>query len=154
MKKSSIIFFVTVLLAVLFLFYSLLIVNDSAIDINIHDTYFVVSNNSTAILGVTSILFFIYLIKVLVNKFKSNIENVILLVLSLLMIFITTQINSIINSVTNFQKQIIIDKQVAENIVSNNNFEYISNGILFTQFIFILLGYYISYRIGRNYIKK
>lgn len=144
-----------IIIVLIFIAIGLSAIEDSALDINIHDTYFVVDNFQMVVLGCVFLFFFIYLIKVLFGNFKNNFDNIAFTVAIVLMIFLISQVTLVFNSLIIHYEEMIPSLQNTSSVGSTtkDTFSVLSNSMLVFQLIFILLGLFVSYKIGRNTLK-
>lgn len=71
---------------------------DTAVDINIHDTYFVIESTTILILTIIFIFFSTYLVRMIMTRFKIIAINAIFLLSNLLMIILIAQVIQIIKN--------------------------------------------------------
>ena len=85
--------------------------HNSSIDLNIHDTYFVISSFSIFLIILIVISLIFYSFRVIISRFKNFIPNMILLIIIGLMIFTMTKIisfsKSLIDLTSNYSNELI-----------------------------------------------
>ena len=105
---------------------------DVVLDINVHDTYFVVENSHILLLSSVFVLFFVYLIRMLSTSFKNLTVNIIWIIVSLSFLWILFGIISMVNS------YIEISETTEYNLpISRNDFKTVVFGLYVIQ---ILIG--------------
>ena len=158
MNKKEIIWLAGTFLFILivgFSFFGLANTDDSVLDINVHDTYFVILNRDVFILSTIFILFFVYLIRMLKETFKNLIVNIIFLTSNTLVILILTQIISIVDSfakISGTTEYPPLSGGTVEH--TGNSTETFSFILLITQILFLILLIYSSIKTGKNYNPK
>jgi len=117
----------------------------STMDINIHDTYFIMPTSYFVVLLLILIFFGVYLIRMLRRNFKNKSANVIFLIVNILLVIKLTQTIYILNAFA----------QSAENETEmESGLMAFSNVLLTTQvFLLILLGF-SGIKTGLNYKNK
>ncbi len=119
---------------------------ESNTDINIHDTYFVITNVHFFLLLSVLIFFSVYIIRMLKMNFKNFTANLIFMISGLLFIWVLTGIISIVNS------HIQVTDTTEYNLtVTNNIFDNLSTVLYLTQIIIVGLIAYSGFKTGRNY---
>ncbi len=131
--------------------------SDSVVDINVHDTYYVISNfEFMFILGV-GIFFGVYLVRTLINKFKNLTSNLILMISIILLILALIGISSMLDA---FIKQTsgwtIYTPSSTQNIrpeiePRESNLELLANVLFYTQIVLLIFLAYCGFKTGRNY---
>ena len=120
--------------------------SDSTIDINIHDTYFVIANFHFILLFTVLIFFGVYLTRMLRRNYKNLTANLIFMISGLMSIWVLTGMISIVNSYVG------ISKTTEYNLpVTNNIFDNFSTVLYTIQIIIIGLIAYSGFKTGRNY---
>lgn len=118
----------------------------SNIDINIHDTYFVIPTLHLFAVWAILVFFFVYLLRMLRRNFKNLTANVVFMISGLLGVWILTGMITIINS------YIGVTETTEYNLpVTNNMFDNISTILYLTQIIIVGLIAYSGFKTGRNY---
>jgi heme/copper-type cytochrome/quinol oxidase subunit 1 len=133
---------------------------NSTIDINIHDTYFVIENFKIVLLLSVFLFFIVYLIKSFLNNFQSLISNFILIISTILFLIV---LNKIHNHLFNFNidnngwtiyPPLSATEIIPQNDVETNKIELyltiITNSILFLQILLMLLLVFCGYKIGKS----
>ncbi len=116
------------------------------IDINIHDTYFVIANFHFILLLSMLIFFVVYLLRMLRRNFKNLTANLIFMVTGLLNIWFLTGIISIINS------YIEVTEITEYNLpFTNNMFNNVATILYLIQLIIVVLIVYSGFKTGQNY---
>lgn len=122
-----------------------------AIDINIHDTYFVFPPFYVFILIATILIFSIYMIRVILQKFKNVFSNSVLIVSTVLMILIFTITISTVNSI---KATIEYPPLSGGEVEVNSNLNNVYNALLLIQTLLITLLVITGIKTGRNYQNK
>jgi len=130
----------------------------SAFNLNIHDTYFVIPKYIIAFLIGNLILFCVYLIRTIKNRFNNITSNVILMISSFLLIIIFNKLGVIIESVIQqnsgwtiyppLSSGIDIKQIELEAKLKTNTFNTISYLILIFQTLFIIFLTYCGFKTG------
>ncbi len=124
------------------------------IDINIHDTYFVLASYIVLIPIIVVFFSFIYFLRVIVEKFQNNTVNLVFLVSNLCLIIILSFLITIVNSFAIFPGQIIYPPLSALPVEQNGNgFDTVYYIMLTLQIFIILIEIIFSFLIGRKYNK-
>jgi len=118
---------------------------DSVIDINIHDTMFVIAKINLYILFSVLIFFSIYLIRVLRLNFKNKMANLIFLISNMLMILVLSNLISISDSYSQISGMTEASKNVK---YSSNVFNIFSNILVINQILLLILMAYTGIKIG------
>ena len=112
--KELIIMFFSIIVGVLLFIYSFGLNNltlGSTLYLNIHDTIFVIPSISILLIGLTFISLVFYSIRVVIFRFKSFVQNMILLMITGLMIFAMTKVilfsQSMIDLTNNYNNELI-----------------------------------------------
>ena len=138
---------------------------DSTLDINIHDTYFVITHFHIILLLGVLVFFGIYLIRALGKNFKNLTANLILMISTILMIIILNEISAIVES---FIQQTSgwtvyppmsagegieeIAQEIEQEIkVEENNFGILSSVLFYTQVLLLIFLAYCGFKTGQNY---
>ncbi len=139
----------------------------SNFDINIHDTYYVISIFHIAIVVLFLTYFVIYLIRVIARRFRNNTANIVLLVSSLILILVLSAVNSLLAtmteqlsgwsvypplSTTGVATEIDLDRTYRERVIKV--FEKLSNSVFLTQLLLAILIAYCGFKTGQNYKKS
>ncbi len=131
---------------------------DSTTDINVHDTYYVISTTHAIVLITPLIFFSIYLIRIFYQKFKNPVSNTVFMFSDIILIFIFTFLISFAGSIRETPGTTIypplsgIDNKVHDGNIWNDVY-YI---LLIFQLFFIILLAISAVLTGYNYrlIKK
>src|SRR5690606_28587620 len=129
--------------------------NDSVLDINVHDTYFVILKRDVLMLFSVFISFIVYLIRVFTEKFKNLVANIIFITTNTLVILVLTQIISIVDSyakISGTTEYPPLSGGTVEH--SGNSAETFSLILLITQIVLLILLIYSSIKTGKNYNPK
>ena len=125
--------------------------SESVTDIDVHVTYFIISNIHFILLFSVLVFFSVYLIRMLRRNFKNLTANMIFMISGLLNIWILSGIISIVKS------YIRVTETTEYNLpVTNNMFDNVSTILYLTQIIIIIIAILIAYsgfRTGLNYSK-
>ena len=130
---------------------------DSNLDINIHDTYFIIANFHFILLLGALIFFGIYFVRTLRRKFENLIANLILMVSTILLVLILIEIASILDALTRqttgwtIYPPLRAGEIVPELEPKENNFGILSNVLFFIQIILLTFLAYCGFKTGRNY---
>jgi hypothetical protein len=138
-----------------FAFFDLGNSNDSVLDINVHDTYFIILKRDIFILFSIFSLFIVYLIRLLKEKFKNLVVNTIFIITNVIVIIILTQIISIVDSfakISGTTEYPPLSGGTVEH--TGNSAETFSFILLITQILFLILLIYTSIKTGKNYNPK
>ena len=130
-------------------------VTGSAIDIQLHDTYFVVYSTQFAVVIGTMIFFLIYLVRVLIMKFENIVANLILMVSTVFLILNLMGIESMLSSmqdVGGWASFPSLDEVNSESI--ENNLDVLSNTLFYLQIFLLIFLAYCGFTTGRNYKLK
>ena len=97
MRKFKEIYWIAITLTFILIIFYILFgkegFTEETIDINIKDTYFVINFWNAIIVFAIIIFFFIYLIRILIEKFKNNISNFVFAAVNLILILILIPFN-------------------------------------------------------------
>ncbi|MCB0745061.1 MAG: hypothetical protein KDC67_14225, partial [Ignavibacteriae bacterium] len=134
---------------------------DSTLDINVHDTYFVIANFHFILLLGVLVFFGIYLIRTLRRNFKNLTANLILMISTILLVIILNGISAIVE---NFIQQTsgwtiypplsageVIEQKIE---TKENNFEILSSVLFYTQILLLIFLAFCGFKTGLNYKKK
>ena len=127
----------------------------SKTDINIHDTYFVVEKKELSLLIIKLTFFFVYLFRILREKFKNTTANVFFMIANFFMNISIVGLFSLIKSFAR-SSGVIENTANKSEILDSGSSEYI---ILWTLFLFfqilllISLGY-VGFKTGVNHKKN
>ncbi|PNQ72161.1 hypothetical protein C1T31_12605 [Hanstruepera neustonica] len=132
--------------------------SDSTLDINVHDTYFVIANFHFIILLGVVVFFGIYLIRTLRRNFKNLTSNLILMISTILLIIILNGISAIVE---NFIQQTSgwtiypplsagdgIEQEIEP---KENNFGILSSVLFYTQILLLIFLTFCGFKTGLNY---
>ena len=97
MRKFKEFYWIAITLTFVLIIFYILVGNEGfteeTIGINIKDTYFVINFWNALIVFAIIIFFFIYLIRILIEKFKNNISNLVFAVVNVILIVILIPFN-------------------------------------------------------------
>nr|WP_299072889.1 hypothetical protein [uncultured Allomuricauda sp.] len=135
--------------------------SDSTLDINVHDTYFVIANFHFIILLGVLVFFGIYLIRTLRGNFKNLTANLILIISTTLLIIILNGISTIVeNFVQQTSGWTIYPplsageglEQIEQEIESkDNNFGILSSILFYMQILLLIFLTFCGFKTGLNY---
>lgn len=125
---------------------------ESVLDINIHDTYFVIANSHFILLFGVLIFFTVYLLRMLRRKFKNLTANLIFMISNILLSLIIVQIISVVNSVSEFPSTTGYPSLSGETVKQVGNGLGILTIILFImQILLMILLAFCGFKTGLNY---
>lgn len=120
--------------------------SESYIDINVHDTYFVIANLHFILLLSVLIFSGVYLLRMLRRNFKNLTANLIFMISGLLSVWILTGMIAMVNS------HIGVTETTEYNLpVTNNTFDNVSTILYLIQIAIVGLIAYCGFQAGRNY---
>ncbi len=131
--------------------------DNSTVDFNVHDTYFVIANIHVILLVAVSIIFLVYLIRVLSRRFRNLTANLILMISTILLILVSLGISSIIESLmedtTGWTIYAPVGTEAAssESELANNNLTFLSQFLFYSQLALLIFLMYCGYRSNRSY---
>lgn len=134
--------------------------SESVIDINVHDTYYVISNLDVLLLMFVGVHFIIYLIRVLNNKFKTVAANVMLMISIIALFVVIKGINSILelfmvqNSGWTINPPLSTDGIEHEIESKENRFDLYVNLLFYTQVLLMIFLAFIGFKTGQKYKKE
>jgi len=164
-KKKELFWFIGTIIFVLILTFLIFgiegLKSNSAFDINIHDTYFVLTNFQFILLFGVLIFFGVYLVRALRRNFKNITANLILIISTILLLIIVSRISTIAE---NFIQQtynwtiyppLSTDEgieQIEQEINPRENpFEVILSGLFYLQILLLIFLAYCGFKTGLNY---
>ena len=128
---------------------------DSTIDINVHDTYFVITKIHFFVIFTFLIFYAIYLIRMLRRLFKNLTANLVFLILNIFAIILISQIISFSESFAEVAGKTEYPPLSVGNIEhKGNNFGSLSYYLLFTQILLIIFQTFISVKTGLYFKQK
>ena len=131
--------------------------SDSNVDINIHDTYFVIANIHFVLLFSVLIFFGVYLFRTLRRNYKNLMANLILMISTILLILVFIGIDSIVEALIQQTSEWTIypplsaGKNIPEIEPKENSFEILSNVLFLIQILLLIFLTYCGFKTGRNY---
>lgn len=131
--------------------------SDSTLNINIHDTYFVIANVHIMLLFSVQIFFGVYLFRTLKRNFKNLTANLILMVSTILLILVLIRIESIVDALIQQTSSWTIypPLSAAENISeiepNESDFKILANVLFLIQIVLLIFLTYCGFKTGRNY---
>ena len=60
------------------------------LDLNIHDTYYVIENNMFAFMTVASLVFIVYLVRLIIGRFRNVIANIVFMIANAVFLILFT----------------------------------------------------------------
>lgn len=138
-------------IAILISFYFLFGIDDSTV-LNVKDTYYAIETFTILIPFFISIFFFVYLIRVLIEKFNNLTANFILLIFNLLTIILFTYLLSFVHSQIELAGSIKYPPLSGGAVeVKGNNYQNFFYLLLFLQVTLIVLQSFLGIKIGMKY---
>ena len=135
--------------------------SDSILDVNVHDTYFVIANFHFILLLGVLVFFGIYLFRTLRRNFKNLTANLILMISTILLIIILNGISTIVeNFIQQTSGWTIYPplntgegmEQIEQEIEpTGNNFGILSSILFYTQILLLIFLAFSGFKSGRNY---
>ena len=123
--------------------------SDGTLDINVHDTYYVIANAHLLIPLVIILLFIIYLIRMVRNGFSNITVNILFIVIGLLMLYYSIDIMIILRSFSISPGTTIYPPLSGANeSIDGNSFYYISRVYEVFIFFVIILMMFCVYKMG------
>ena len=161
MKKREILWLVGTLLVGLVLNIVVFGINvfeaSSPIDINVHDTYFIIEDWTLIFVPSILLIVVVYLIRTLVYKFKNLTANLILMISTVLLIQAISEINLMLNLLSlGSSDWTIVPPSSTDEIQSGmnsmkNSSKTLSRVLFFTQTILIIFLAFCAYKTGQNH---
>lgn len=130
---------------------------DSVVDLNIHDTYYLIGTIYVAFVLSVFVFFVVYLIRTLHRNFKNMIANIILMGSIMLFILAFTFINSIIAAVIQQNTGWSIHPplnagSIEDQIETKENYLGVLKNVIYgIQILLLILLTYCGFKTGRNY---
>jgi len=131
--------------------------SDSTLDINVHDTYFVIANFHFILLLGVLVFFGIYLIRTLHRNFKNLTANLILIISTILLIIILNGISAIVETFIQqtsgwtIYPPLSAGEGIEEIEPKENNFGILSSVLFYTQILLLIFLAYCGFKTGINY---
>ena len=135
--------------------------SDSTLDINVHDTYFVIANFHFILLLGVLVFFGIYLIRTLRRNFKNLTANLILMISTILLIIVLNGISTIVENFIQLTSGWTIHpplsagegiEQIEEEIEpKENNLGILFSIIFYTQILLLIFLAFCGFKTGLNY---
>lgn len=131
--------------------------SDSILDLNIHDTYFVIANVHFVLLFSVLIFFGVYLFRTLKRNFKNLTANLILMISTILLILVLIGIDSIVDALIQQTSSWTIypplsaGENKTEIEPKESNFEILANVLFLIQILLLIFLTYCGFKTGRNY---
>lgn len=129
--------------------------NDSVIDMNLHDTYFVIEKFHVLLFISNLIFFTVYLIRMFTSNFKNIIANLIFLISNISAIICLTQLISFIESVSVIPGSVEYPPLSGGTIeVNGNDFGFFITTLITLQIVLIFFQSFVSYKTAIYYKHK
>ena len=131
--------------------------SDSTLDINIHDTYFVIANSHFIQLFGVLVFFGIYLVRTLRRNFKNLTANLILMISTILLILVLIGIDSILDAFIRQTTSWTIYPPLSPGEMKpdiepkENNLGILSSLLFYTQIFLLVSLAFCGFKTGRNY---
>ena len=131
--------------------------SETVIDINVHDTYYVISNFEFMIILGVGIFFGVYLVRSLIYKFKNLTANLILMISIILFSLVLTGISSMLDTfITQTSGWTIYPPLSAletehEIKPKSNNLNILSSMLFYFKIALLIFLAYCGFKTGRNY---
>ncbi|GAA4042551.1 hypothetical protein GCM10022388_04310 [Flavobacterium chungnamense] len=124
---------------------------ESVLDINIHDTYFVIEKTEFLPIYCLIILYFFYLAKVCFEKFENRQALWIFSIVSLLIILIWPTILGIVKSLAIQSGWTVYPPLSAGKVeIKENMFSRIYPNLYFAYIVMTIFGVFVFYKLGKN----
>lgn len=131
--------------------------SESTINVNIHDTYYVIANHHFIILLAVFTLFAVYLGRTLFQNFRNSTVNLILIITTIILSFVVIEVKSILDHLIQQTSGWTIypplsageSEHPGENI--STNLEVFSYIIFVIQVLLLILLAYTGFKTGVNY---
>ena len=130
---------------------------NAALDINIHDTYFVLQNFHFIILLGVLVFFGVYLVRTLRSNFKNLTANLILMIATLLLILVLIGFDSILDAfIRQTTSWSIYPPLSAGNVEQDfkpkeTNLSALSSVLFFTKILLLISLAFCGFKTGQNY---
>lgn len=157
MKQKEIFWFVGTLLSALILsliFLGLKGLQTSTLDINIHDTYFVITLFPASILFTTLTFFFVYFVRMLRGSFTNLIVDYIFLVTSIILLILLSKLIGVLGGVSHFigmAERLSPNEEIA--IIEKNWAKNFTTILLLIQITLLVLLGFCALKTGTHYKK-
>ena len=127
---------------------------DSTLDINIHDTYFVIANFHCIVILFVATFFWVYFFRSIRMKFKNPVANLVFLISIVLAVLLNSEIISFLKAI-HYPRN---DFDNSANEIGRNEVAVIMAifaKVLFgIQIVLLTLLTYVGFKTGRNYKLK
>ena len=130
---------------------------DATLDINIHDTYFVIPNFHFIILLGVLVFFVVYLVRTLHRNFKNLTANLILMIATLLLILVLIGFDSILDAFIRQTTSWSIYPPLSAGEVEpdfkpkETNLSVLSSVLFFTKILLLIFLAFCGFKTGQNY---
>ena len=125
---------------------------ESTLDINLHDTYFVIEKKEFLPLFCTMILYLFYLIKVCIQKFKNRVTLWIFSIISLIIILIFPTILGFVKSLATQPGWTIYPPLSGGKVeIKENIFSKIYPNLYFAFIALTMFGIFVFFKLGKLY---
>ncbi|WP_281847724.1 hypothetical protein [Olleya namhaensis] len=161
MKKKELFWFIGTTILVLILNTLIFGINglnaDTTLDINIHDTYFVIPNYHFILLLAVLVFFGVYLVRTLRSNFKNLTANLIVMIATLLLILVLIGFDSILDAfITQTTSWSIYPPLSAGEVEQDikpkeNNLGILSSALFYTQIVLLMFLAFCGFKTGQNY---
>lgn len=131
--------------------------SDTTLDLNIHDTYFVIANVHFVFLFAVLIFFGVYLVRTLKRSFENLTANLILMISTILLILVLIGIHSIVDALILQTSNWTIDPPLSaraphpEIEPMESDFEILANALFLIQIVLLIFLTFCGFKTGRNY---
>ena len=130
---------------------------DATFDINVHDTYFVITNVHFVLLIFIVVIFVVYLARTIRRSFKNLTANLILMIATILLILVFIGLGSTTDAFMRESPGWTIypltgSKEITSEITAvQNDLKILSNVILMTQVLLMILLAFCGFKTGQFY---
>lgn len=151
-------FFITIVISLIVFHFAFGLTNiktESVLDINIHDTYFVIEKMELLPLFCIIILYLFYFIKVCVQKFKNRQSLWIFSIISLVIILLCPSLLAYVKSVATQPGWTVYPPLSTKKVeVKENIFTIIYPNLYYTYITLTIFGVYVFFKLGQLYNRQ